>query len=85
MFLKTVRNWCLVGIKIHTSVHYNIVHKKVGKVDKVAIALDGEEEITQIMNLEPDIVLTDMKMPNRTGLEVIETMQYHQCVNQNLF
>lgn len=52
------------------------------KVDKVAIALDGEEEMTEIMNLEPDIVLTDMKMPKRTGLEVIETIQYHQCVNK---
>ena len=52
------------------------------KVDKVAIALDGEEEMTQIINLEPDIVLTDMKMPKRTGLEVIETVHCNQCVSK---
>ncbi len=52
------------------------------RVEKVSIALDGEEEITQIMNLEPDLVLTDMKMPKRTGLEVIETIQCNQCVSK---
>lgn len=52
------------------------------KVEKVSIALDGEEEMTQIINLEPDIVLTDMKMPKRTGLEVIETVHCNQCVSK---
>lgn len=41
-----------------------------------------EEEMTQIMDLEPDIVLTDMKMPKRTGLEVIETIKSNQCVSK---
>lgn len=43
MLLKTVKNWCLAGIKIHTSVHYNIVHKEVKKVvfDKYFLKRDN--------------------------------------------
>ena len=33
------------------------------KVEKVWTAFDGEEEIIQIMKLEPDIVFTDNQMP----------------------
>lgn len=43
MFLKTVKNWCLTGIKMHTSVYYNIVHKGVKKVvfDKYFLKRDN--------------------------------------------
>ena len=34
--------------------------------------LDGEEKILQ---LKPDIVITDIKMPKKTGLEMIEDLQ----------
>ena len=45
------------------------------RVEKVLTAFDGEDEVIKIMNLKPDIVFTDMQMPKKTGLEVIEEIQ----------
>ena len=42
------------------------------KVEKVDIALDGEEAIQKIISLEADLVFTDMDMPKKNGIEVIE-------------
>lgn len=53
---------------------------KNSRVEKVGIAYDGEDAVIQIMNLEPDIVFTDMQMPKRTGIEVIETIKYYPSV-----
>ena len=52
------------------------------KVEKVWTAFDGEEEIIQIMKLEPDIVFTDNQMPKRTGLEVIEAIKEYPCIRK---
>lgn len=41
------------------------------RVEKVKYALNGEDEIKEILEFEPDIVFTDMQMPKKTGLEVI--------------
>ena len=48
---------------------------KNSRVEKVLTAFDGEDEVIKIMNLKPDIVFTDMQMPKKTGLEVIEEIQ----------
>ena len=45
------------------------------RVEKVLTAFDGEDEVIKIMNLKPDIVFTDMQMPKKTGLEVIEEIK----------
>lgn len=42
------------------------------RVEKVNYALDGEQEIQEIINLEADLVFTDMQMPKKTGIDVIE-------------
>lgn len=52
------------------------------RVEKVWKAYDGEEEIMQIMRLEPDLVFTDMQMPKRTGIEVIEAIRDYPCVRK---
>jgi len=41
-------------------------------VENVWTAYDGEEVMSQIIKLNPDIVFTDMQMPKKTGLEVIQ-------------
>lgn len=41
-------------------------------VEKVHIALDGEDAFIQILNFQPDLVFTDNQMPKRTGIELIE-------------
>jgi DNA-binding NarL/FixJ family response regulator len=41
----------------------------------VAEAADGEEAIAVITDLSPDVVLLDVRMPRRSGIEVLETLQ----------
>lgn len=48
------------------------VIERNSKVEKVECVYNGEDELNAILNLKPDIVFTDMQMPKRTGLEVIE-------------
>ena len=52
------------------------------RVEKVHYALDGEDAIQEIMNLDADLVFTDMQMPKRTGLEVIEAILAYPCVRK---
>ena len=42
------------------------------RIEKVDIAFDGEEAIQKIISLEADLVFTDMDMPKKNGIEVIE-------------
>ncbi|WP_105617511.1 response regulator transcription factor [Vallitalea okinawensis] len=41
----------------------------------VGIAEDGEEGLQQIDKLKPDIIISDIQMPKRSGLEMIKAMQ----------
>ena len=52
------------------------------KVEGVWTALDGEDEIIKIMRVQPDVVFTDMQMPKRTGLDVIQAIQDYPSVRK---
>ena len=41
----------------------------------VAEAADGEEAISVIRNHKPDVVLLDVRMPKRSGIEVLEALR----------
>lgn len=41
----------------------------------VESAKDGEDGLSQALSLHPDIVVTDLKMPVMTGLEMIEKLR----------
>lgn len=51
-------------------------------VEKVHIALDGEDAFIQILNFEPDLVFTDNQMPKRTGIELIEYIKDFPNLNK---
>ncbi len=40
--------------------------------DVIAVASDGEEAVTMVREDQPDIVLLDIKMPNRDGISAAE-------------
>lgn len=41
-------------------------------IEILGIASDGQEELDMILNLKPDLVITDNQMPKMNGVEVIE-------------
>ena len=45
------------------------------KIDIVGIANDGEEELKCITKFFPDVVITDIDMPKKTGIEVMEAVK----------
>ncbi len=54
--------------------------KKSDKIEVVGIANDGEEELKYIMQFNPDVVITDIEMPKKTGVEVIEIVKEFEKV-----
>src|SRR5258708_36806652 len=47
----------------------------VGDIDVVAEAKDGEEALRIIPQVKPDVVLLDMYLPKRNGLEVLRALK----------
>lgn len=43
----------------------------------VGTARNGEEELECIRDFKPDVVVTDLQMPRKTGIEVIEQVEDH--------
>ena len=56
--------------------------EKIEYVEIVGIAKDGEEEFEKIIELNPDLVVTDNKMPKMTGIEVIEKIKNLNIINK---
>lgn len=46
--------------------------KMCDEIEIVGIAKDGEEELEYIKNEKPDVAVTDIEMPKKTGVDVIE-------------
>jgi len=44
-------------------------------LEVVGRAKDGEEALTMVLQLKPDVLVTDIEMPRRTGLEVAAELQ----------
>lgn len=48
-------------------------------MEVVGLARDGEEALKLVEELSPDICITDIEMPNLTGLELAERLKDHPC------
>ena len=53
-------------------------------IEVVAEATDGDEAIDVIPKFEPDVVLLDMRMPKKNGLEVLETLRDREALPPSL-
>lgn len=49
--------------------------KQSDKIEIVGIANNGIEELEYIKKFSPDVVITDIEMPEMSGIEVIETVK----------
>jgi DNA-binding NarL/FixJ family response regulator len=60
----------------HPMVRYGIaaVLASVDRVELVGEASDGEELLAVVRRLRPDVVLTDLSMPRRSGIEAIRAL-----------
>jgi DNA-binding NarL/FixJ family response regulator len=47
----------------------------VDDIDVVAQAKDGDEALLVIPSAKPDVVLLDMHLPKRNGLDVLKTLK----------
>ena len=45
------------------------------KIDVVGVAADGKEGIELAKNIQPDIILLDLRMPNMGGLETLPILR----------
>lgn len=59
--------------------------KESKKVDKIEVAQNGKELLEKIKEFEPDIVFTDLKMPELTGIEVIEEVKKLKTSKKPIF
>lgn len=48
-------------------------------IEVVGQAGNGEEALTLVQNLQPDVCIMDIEMPGKTGLEAAEELQYINC------
>jgi two-component system, chemotaxis family, chemotaxis protein CheY len=43
---------------------------------KVVTASDGSEGISQVKNARPDLIISDLEMPNLDGIEMVKTLRH---------
>jgi DNA-binding NarL/FixJ family response regulator len=54
------------------------------EVEVVAEAEDGEAAIAAVLASKPDVLLLDVRMPKRSGIEVLEILQQRQALPPTL-
>jgi DNA-binding NarL/FixJ family response regulator len=56
----------------------------VDDIEVVAEAQDGDEAVDTISRVQPDVVLLDMYLPKRSGLDVLASLQHAQSLPPTL-
>ena len=53
----------------------------LGDVFQLWYAHDGQEGIDKAIEIVPDLILSDVMMPLKDGLEVCSELKHHECTN----
>lgn len=79
-------------IKVVIADDINVIaeqHKKVAlsfsEIDVIGMAKNGQEEYEMIVNLQPDLVITDNQMPEKNGIDVIELVNNSSITHKPKF
>jgi len=73
--LEDLKNYTLLfvenekGIRDNFSEYFNLLFKEV------YIAVDGKEALSLYNQYKPDLIITDIKMPNMNGLELVKKIR----------
>jgi two-component system, chemotaxis family, chemotaxis protein CheY len=43
---------------------------------KVITASDGSEGLSQVKNVQPDLIISDLEMPNLDGIEMVKSLRH---------
>ncbi|HEV7330497.1 MAG TPA: response regulator transcription factor [Flavisolibacter sp.] len=54
---------------------FSVMANKEPDIDLIGQAVDGEELLFLVESLQPEVVITDIKMPKRDGIEVMQEMK----------
>ena len=52
---------------------------------EISVAKDGKEAIEKIFNDNPDCILLDLLLPEKTGFDVLETLKEKKSLLRLLF
>lgn len=63
----------------------NFISRSTVGCEVVARACDGEEAIREMLDLEPDIIVSDIQMPKATGLDMIRKARENNLSVQFIF
>ncbi|MBE9177256.1 PAS domain S-box protein [Oculatella sp. LEGE 06141] len=54
-----------------------LIAKTLGKEYRIVTAIDGEDGLEKALSLQPDLILTDIMMPQTSGDELVRTIRCH--------
>jgi DNA-binding NarL/FixJ family response regulator len=54
---------------------FSVMTSKEPEIELIGQAEDGEALLSLVQNLQPEVVITDIKMPKRDGIEVAQEMK----------
>lgn len=71
-------------VEIIAKTNQQIVEKNE-EIEVIGLAYDGQEEYDMILELKPDIVISDNQMPKMNGVEVAKKIFEYNIVNPPKF
>lgn len=66
---------CLLYVEDEESIRVPMLEMLKRRIDRIIVAKDGQEGLDSFINFGADVVLSDLKMPNMNGLQMIEEIK----------